>query len=71
MVLRWHWQRGYTVIPKSSKKERLQENWDICDDSFKLSDEDVKKINSLDRNRRFNDPALYADSLGDFYPIFA
>jgi len=70
VVLRWHWQRGYTVIPKSSKKERLKENMDICT-SFELSDDEMKKVASMDRNRRFNDPALYADSLGDFYPIFA
>jgi 2,5-diketo-D-gluconate reductase A len=49
VVLRWNIQRGVIVIPKSTHKERILENFDIFD--FKLSDEEMKKIGSLDENK--------------------
>ena len=44
--LRYFVERGIVVIPKSSNKERLKENIDIFD--FKLSDEDIFRIEKLD-----------------------
>ena len=46
VVLRWNVQRGVVVIPKSVHKERIEENFNIWD--FQLSEEDMKKISSLD-----------------------
>ena len=46
VLLRWNVQRGVVVIPKSVHKERIEENFNIWD--FKLSDEDMAKIGSLD-----------------------
>jgi len=46
VVLRWLIQRGVVAIPKSVRKERMAENFDIFD--FKLSDEDMNSIKSLD-----------------------
>lgn len=46
VILRWNLQRGVTVIPKSIKQERIQENFNVWD--FTLSDADMEKINNLD-----------------------
>ncbi|MBP2059000.1 diketogulonate reductase-like aldo/keto reductase [Lactobacillus colini] len=48
VILRWLLQRGIVVIPKSVHKARMEENFDVFD--FKLSDEDMNKISSLDLN---------------------
>lgn len=48
VILRWHLQRGIVVIPKSTHIERMKENFEVFD--FVLSDEDMNKINSLDKN---------------------
>ena len=45
-ALRWNIQRGVVIIPKSTHKERMEENLDIWD--FQLSDEDMAAINALD-----------------------
>lgn len=46
VILRWLTQRGVVVIPKSVRKERIIENFNIFD--FELSQEDMKKIATLD-----------------------
>ena len=49
IILRWLTQRGIVVIPKSTHKERIIENFNIFD--FKLAEEDMDAIISLDMNR--------------------
>ncbi|GAB1809148.1 aldo/keto reductase [Priestia megaterium] len=46
VILRWLTQRGVVVIPKSVRKERIVENFNIFD--FELSQEDMEKIATLD-----------------------
>ncbi|OIR05420.1 glyoxal reductase [mine drainage metagenome] len=46
IILRWLIQRGIVVIPKSVRKERMEENFSIFD--FELSSDDAEKIKSLD-----------------------
>ena len=46
VILRWLTQRGVVVIPKSVRKERIVENFNIFD--FGLSAEDMAAIVSLD-----------------------
>ena len=46
VVLRWNIQRGVVVIPKSTHKERIEENINIWD--FALSEEEMSMIDSLD-----------------------
>jgi diketogulonate reductase-like aldo/keto reductase len=45
-ALRFLLQSGVVVIPKSTHKERMEENFNVFD--FKLTDEDMKKIEALD-----------------------
>ena len=51
VVLRWHLQHDILVIPKSVTPSRIEENANIFD--FALSSEDMKVIDSLNRNQRF------------------
>ncbi|NDV14552.1 aldo/keto reductase [Muricauda sp. TY007] len=59
IVLRWDLQKGVVTIPKSSKKERIIANADLFD--FKLSEEDVKLLDGLEKGKRFGpDPDNFA-----------
>ena len=49
VILRWLTQRGVIVIPKSLRKERIVENFNIFD--FELSAEDMEAIVSLDTKK--------------------
>ena len=46
VVLRWLIQRGVVVIPKSARRERLEENISVFD--FTLSDDQMATISTLD-----------------------
>ena len=46
VALRWNVQRGVSILPKSIHKDRMEQNISIWD--FALSDEEMKKIDSLD-----------------------
>lgn len=48
VILRWLTQRGVIAIPKSVRKERMAENFNIFD--FELSSEDMTAIQTLDTN---------------------
>jgi 2,5-diketo-D-gluconate reductase A len=48
VVLRWHVQKGIVAIPKSVRKERIEENFAVFD--FELSDAEMDKIAGLDMN---------------------
>ena len=48
VIIRWLTQRGVVAIPKSVRKERMEENFSIFD--FELSDEDMEAIKTLDTN---------------------
>lgn len=48
IALRWHIQKGIIPIPKSSHCGRIADNIDIF--NFELSEEDMIKIDKLDRN---------------------
>ena len=44
IVLRWHLEHGFVVIPKSARRERIQENFDL---GFELAKEDVARLDAL------------------------
>jgi D-xylose reductase len=69
VLLRWGVQRGTSVIPKTSKPERLVENLDVFD--FELSEFEMTAISALNRNRRFNDPGVFCEAaFGTYFPIY-
>lgn len=47
VILRWELQRGMVVIPKSVRKERMEQNFDVFD--FQLSDKDMEAMAGLDK----------------------
>ncbi len=60
VVLRWLIQRGVVAIPKSVRKERMKENFNIFD--FQLSTEEMHSIQTLDQKTSaffdHRDPAM-------------
>ncbi len=50
IVLRWHVELGNVVFPKSMTPSRIEENIDIFD--FSLTQEEVERIEALDRGMR-------------------
>jgi len=60
VILRWLTQRDVVAIPKSVRKERMEENFNIFD--FELSTEDMEAIKALDANASLffdhRDPAM-------------
>ena len=51
IILRWHLQAWYIVIPGSNNPDHIAENYNIFD--FELSDEDMQKISGIDQQRRY------------------
>lgn len=51
IILRWHIQMGFIVIPGSKNPEHIKSNIDIFD--FKLTNEDMNKISMLNKNVRY------------------
>ena len=51
IVLRWHVQMGFIVIPGSRNPEHIKENIDIFD--FELTEEEMAEIAKLDNNTRY------------------
>ncbi|HTM08233.1 MAG TPA: aldo/keto reductase [Verrucomicrobiae bacterium] len=50
VLIRWGLQKGFVVIPKSSKPRRIVENADVFD--FELSAADMRVLDSFDENLR-------------------
>jgi 2,5-diketo-D-gluconate reductase A len=64
VMLRWHLQQGRSAIPKSTRAERIAENFDVFD--FELSTEELARIDALDTGvRRGPDPdSITLESFG-------
>lgn len=54
VALAWALQRGYSVIPSSTKRENLASN--LLAQTLRLSDEDMARIAALERNGREVNP---------------
>lgn len=65
VILRWHVQEGFSVIPGSTNPGHIQENIDVFD--FELSAEEMEQIRALDsEDRYFNLPY---DQMTSFFPL--
>ena len=51
IIIRWHIQAGYIVIPGSRNPEHIRENINVFD--FALTDDEMKTIADLNQARRF------------------
>ena len=51
VILRWHTQMGFAVIPGSKNVDHIRDNLDILD--FTLTDEEMHEIAKLDRGVRY------------------
>lgn len=51
IVLRWHTQKGFIVIPGSSDERHIKDNIDIFD--FELTDGEMEEIAALDTNTKY------------------
>ena len=49
-MLRWHLQEGRSVIPKSTKPQRIAENFDVFD--FDLTRGELAAIDALNSDQR-------------------
>lgn len=55
VILRWHLQEGFVVIPKSVTPSRIEENFNVFD--FELTEGEMNVVRSLDTGKRlFFDP---------------
>lgn len=57
VILRWATKNGLSVIPKTSKIERLKENLNVFD--FDLTSEQLQQIDGLNKDQRYNDPGVF------------
>ena len=51
IILRWHVQEGFATIPGARNPDYIKENIEVY--NFKLSEEDMKKMRALDKEKRF------------------
>lgn len=51
VILRWHMQEGFSAIPGASNPDYIRENIEIFD--FALTDEEMMKMRSLNKEERF------------------
>lgn len=51
IILRWHTQMGFIVIPGTKNTEHIKQNFDIFD--FRLTDEEMEQIAKLNKNVRY------------------
>lgn len=51
IILKWHTQMGFVVIPGTKNPEHIKDNFNIFD--FELTDEDMQKIAKINKNVRY------------------
>ena len=56
IILRWHIQEGFSVIPGASNPDYIKENIQIFD--FELTDEEMAQMRSLNKEERFFNMSL-------------
>lgn len=69
VILRWNVQRDVIIIPKSSSPARMAENIDVL--NWSLAEDEMAEVESLNLNRRFNDPVDFCQgAFNTFAPLY-
>lgn len=68
VLINWHTQRGTGVIPKSTSREHIKENF--LASNIQLDEEDMKVINLLDRGYRFITGAFFEEPSKGYNDIY-
>lgn len=51
VIIRWHIQKGFSVVPGTSNPDYIKENIDVFD--FELSEQEMEQIHSLNAEKRY------------------
>lgn len=51
VIIRWHIQEGFSVVPGSSNPDHIRQNIEVFD--FELTDEEMAMIEALDKEKRY------------------
>ena len=51
VIIRWHVQMGFSVVPGSSNPQHIKDNISIFD--FRLTDDEMARIGALDKEQRY------------------
>ncbi|KAL7712350.1 Aldose reductase [Entamoeba marina] len=62
IVLKFVIQKGHSVLAKSTREQRIIENAQVC--GWTIEEEDIKKIEPLDKNLRTTDGSSFRGVLG-------
>ena len=69
VILRWHIQNEFIVIPGSKNPAHIKDNIDLFD--FKLTEEEMNRIASLNKNTRYyNQTQSMLEGYLNFKPVF-
>ena len=69
VLIRWALQRNTFPLVKTCTPSRMEENRQVFD--FYLTVSEMKRINALNKNRRYNDPGVFCEeAFGTFCPIY-
>ena len=68
IILNWHLYRGHVIIPKTTKVERLSENFQVFD--FTLTTDEYESISGLDQNARFFNTKVFKEYGWNYLPYF-
>ena len=60
VILRWHIQEGFSVIPGATREDHIKENVSIFD--FTLGDDEMEKIRALNKEKLFFNPPPGSES---------
>ena len=70
ILIRWAIQRNTLPLGKTSAASRMHENRNVLD--FFLTPNEMKRISSLNKNKRYNDPGAFCEpGMGPFCPIYS